>query len=55
LSHSEKYPLSMLYSILSQINKGLRRIPVLRKSEMSVYRRCFDCLSALFSYSLLVF
>jgi len=26
----------MLYSILSQINKGLRRIDILRKSEMRI-------------------
>jgi len=32
----------MLYSILSQINKGLRRIPILRKSGIPISRRCFD-------------
>jgi hypothetical protein len=32
----------MLYSILSQINKGLRRIPILRKSGITISRRCFD-------------
>jgi hypothetical protein len=26
----------MLYSIISQINKGLRRIPILRKSEIAI-------------------
>ena len=32
----------MLYSILSQINKGLRRIDILRKSEIGISRRSLD-------------
>jgi hypothetical protein len=41
----------MLYSILSQINKGLRRIPILRKSGITVIQRCFDYQPALIPYS----
>jgi hypothetical protein len=31
----------MLYSFLSQINKGLRRIDILRKSEIGLSQRGF--------------